>query len=219
MRGRCTHGCPEALAEAIKSRVEEPPGSGRARTNLEAGGGHLSCTKICASSFALYKAVPTRAPQASSEQPSATAPVTRTTLLKSARCRRGQVAAGTWRARFTMPGEAGARSSALPMVGVRMEALGRRFAQVHASCKNGTRGWWEAAPRPPREGSGADGSRPGPVGRVFLLFQVFGLWHFCLVLGLKKRLLHRNQWAKYVIWAARRHPRGCGAKLRLQIKI
>ena len=49
--------------------------------------------------------------------------------------------------------------------------LGRRFAQVHASCKNGTRGWWEAAPRPSRDGSGADGSRPGRVGRVFCYFQ------------------------------------------------
>ena len=52
--------------------------------------------------------------------------------------------------------------------------LGRRFAQVHASCKNGTRGWWEAAPRPSREGSGADGSRPGRLGRVFSIFKLFG---------------------------------------------
>ena len=54
----------------------------------------------------------------------------------------------------------------------------RRFAQVHASCKNGTRGVPSAALRPAREGSGADGSGPGPVGRVFSFFKVFGLWHF-----------------------------------------
>ena len=52
--------------------------------------------------------------------------------------------------------------------------LGRRFAQVHASCKNGTRGWLMVGSRPARDGSGADGSRPGPVGRVFCYFQQFG---------------------------------------------
>ena len=49
--------------------------------------------------------------------------------------------------------------------------LGRRFAQVHASCKNGTRGWLMVGSRPARDGSGADGSGPGRLGRVFCYFQ------------------------------------------------
>ena len=87
--------------------------------------------------------------------------------------------------------------------------LGRRFAQVHASCKNGTRGFVKAAPRPSRDGSGADGSRLRPVGRVFCYFQIFG---FCVLCVPSWGVVHRNQWTKYVIWAARRAPSGCSVK-------
>ena len=47
-------------------------------------------------------------------------------------------------------------------------------------------------------------------GRVFLLFSIIsGLWHF---LPVRFWLVHRGQWAKYVIWAARRAPSGCSVK-------
>ena len=70
--------------------------------------------------------------------------------------------------------------------------LGRRFAQVHASCKNGTRGSSSAAVRPSRDGSGADGSRRRPVGRVIFLFQTIRVVAFLSqCLGSKSVLLHR----------------------------
>ena len=116
------HGSPEALAEAIRSRVELPPGSGRARTKRLAGGGQRSCTKICASSPSEKSALPTRAPHANKAQPRATTAVTRTTLLNFGCCLRGHGAAGTWRARFTMPGDRSSAGAAAPFCGVRMGA-------------------------------------------------------------------------------------------------
>ena len=90
--------------------------------------------------------------------------------------------------------------------------LGRRFAQVHASCKNGTRGFSSAALRPSREGSGADGSRPGRLGRVFCYFQSIRVPVLWQQFGLIKSAEHRKLWAKYAIWAARRAPSGCSVK-------
>ena len=70
--------------------------------------------------------------------------------------------------------------------------LGRRFAQVHASCKNGTRGWLMVGSRPARDGSGADGSRPGRLGRVYCYFQTIRVVAFFPVLGLKKRVVQHS---------------------------
>ena len=155
---------------AINCAVLLPPGSGLARTNRDAGGGQRSWTKIWASSPSENSALPTRAPQASNAQPRATKAVTRTTTVKLACCLLGHGAAGTWRARFTMPGDRSSAGAAPAFCGVRMGLQSpavRSGARAPNTGHAGTRPKFRSVAA--REyGSGADGSRPGPVGRVLL---------------------------------------------------
>ena len=118
-----------------------PPGSGLARTNLEAEGGQRSWTKIWASSPSEKSALPTRAPHANKAQPRATTAVTRTTLLNLGCCLRGHGAWGTWRARFTMPGDRSSAGAAPAFCGVRMGLQSPTVRPGARASKHRTRGY------------------------------------------------------------------------------
>ena len=80
-----------------------------------------------------------------------------------------------------------------PSAGVRMGEWGRRSRRCTRAPKRDTRvrGRNSEAPRPVSYGSGADDSRPRPLHASFVIFKLFGLWHFSQCLGSKSVLLHR----------------------------
>ena len=156
----------------------------------------FTCARIGTRNNFFYCCMPRRITMNHDVVSYTTTTVTRTTLLKSARCRRGQGAWGTWRARFTMPGDRSSAGAAPAFCGVRIggEAPTVRPGARAPNTGHAVRGRNSEASRPVSMALGRTPPGRDPWDANFLFSSISGCvaffpvrtW-FCVV--------HRKQWA------------------------